>query len=225
MKRSIFISRELVPDSDFIRQLQPIGFEIIGTSLVTFQAVPFLNVPETDWIFFYSKQAVKFFFENVRQNNFTINAKLAVFGKGTAKALEAEMYVADFVGIGTPEANATYFATLAKGQKVLFPRAANSRLSIQKLLANNIQAVDIVVYDNQPRTDIELPTCDWLVFTSPLNAVAYFSKYELQKGQEIIAIGKTTATTLQQLGVSNVMIAEEPSEMALAQTIRQAILR
>lgn len=225
MKRSIFISRELTPDSDFIRYLQSIDFEIIGTSLVTFQAIPFWDLPETDWIFFYSKQAVKFFFENARQRNFKILAKLAVFGKGTARALEAEMYAADFVGIGTPEANAAYFVTLAKNQKVLFPRAANSLLSIQKLLENKIEMVDLIVYDNQPRTDFNLPTCDWLVFTSPLNAVAYFSKYDLQKGQQIIVIGNTTAAALQQLGISNVMIAEEPSEMALAQVIRQATPR
>ncbi|MFN7116204.1 MAG: uroporphyrinogen-III synthase [Saprospiraceae bacterium] len=221
-KSTVFISRELAPESEFLQLVQAAGFEVVAKSLVTFRAVPFSTLPPVDWIFFYSKQAIQFFFEQVRQQNLTINAKLAVFGKGTAKALEQEMYQADFVGIGEPELNARHFALQAQGQSVLFPRAANSRLSIQQLLENKIEAFDLIVYENQPITNIDLPECEWLVFTSPLNAKAYFAQYTLQAMQRVLAIGKTTAQTLQQMGIANVTIAEEPSEMALAQVICRA---
>jgi len=222
MKPIVFISRELTAESAFLNVLQSAGFEVIGESLVEFQALPFSSLPASDWIFFYSKNAVKYFFEQVRKSGLKLHAKLAVFGKGTAQALENEMQVPDFVGIGSPEQNAQYFGAMAQGQKVLFPRAAHSQLSVQTFLKDKIEVIDLIVYDNQPRTDVNLLECEWLVFTSPLNAKAYFTKYSLKAGQKIVAIGKTTARTLQQMGIADVKIAEEPNELALAQVIRAA---
>jgi len=222
MQQKVFISRNLASESIFLQQLQEAGFEVVGESLLEFCPVPFSSVPETNWIFFYSKQAIHFFFEGLRKIGLKPKAQIAVFGKGTAKALEAELYQADFVGTGKAEENAAYFSLLASGQRVLFPRAAHSLLTIQELLASKIEAIDLVVYDNQPRQNFELPECNWLVFTSPMNAAAYFSKYALKAGQQILAIGATTAQALQQLGILNVKVAEEPSEMALAQVVRAA---
>lgn len=223
MKQQVFISRELNAESTFVKILQTLDLEAIGISLVAFKPILFDKVPECDWIFFYSKQAVCYFFENIRQQNLDFHAKLAVFGKGTAKALERELYTADFVGIGKSEETAHYFSMLAKGQTVLFPRALHSRESVQQLLQGKIKALDLVVYENTPRTDFEIPECQWLVFTSPLNANSYFQKYEWISGQKIVAIGNTTATALQQLNIKSVLIAKEPTELALAQVIRAAI--
>lgn len=222
MQQKVFISRELSSESIFLEQLQMAGFEVIGRSLVAFQAVPFQEIPKTDWIFFYSKQSVHFFFEGLQQAGLKITAKLATLGEGTAKALQEQLYLADFVGTGNPPHTAAVFSLLAKGQRVLFPRAAQSLLSIQKLLEGKIEALDLIVYNNQPLTNFELPRCDWLVFTSPMNAAAYFAKYDLQQEQQILAIGPTTARFLKQLGIENVKTAEEPSELALVQVIRAA---
>lgn len=219
----VFISRALTPESEFLKILQPIGFEIIGESLVTFKNIPFSTLPDCDWVFFYSKQAVHSFFENIQHSNLTLEAKLAVFGNGTAQALEKKSYRADFTGVGRPAETAIYFGMLAKGCKVLFPRALNSRISVQQLLQDKIEAIDLIVYENSIRTDFEVPACEWLVFTSPLNAAAYFQKQELKNGQKIVAIGQTTATALKQLNINTVHIAEAPSELALAQVIRAAI--
>ncbi|MFT6717464.1 MAG: hydroxymethylbilane synthase, partial [Saprospiraceae bacterium] len=53
------------------------------------------STPTTDWIFFSSKNAVKYFFEL----GYTINnRKLACIGKGTAKALRAFTDNIDFIG-------------------------------------------------------------------------------------------------------------------------------
>lgn len=222
MQSRVFISRELTSESEFLQLMQLSGYEVIGESLIEFRGIPFSNLPEVDWVFFYSKTAVRFFFDNLRKANLKLNARLAAFGKGTATALQEKGYQADFIGIGDPEQNATYFEFLSKGQRVLFPRAAHSRLSIQKRLKDQIEIIDLILYENQPRTNLEIPVCDWLVFTSPMNVQAYIAKYEIKPDQQIVAIGKTTAAALQQMGMNNVTIAEEPSELALAQAIKNA---
>ncbi|MCB0562526.1 MAG: uroporphyrinogen-III synthase, partial [Phaeodactylibacter sp.] len=58
-----------------------------------------------------------------------------------------------------------------------------------------------------------------LVFTSPLNAEVYFGKYALEKEQQVVAIGDTTAAALHRLGVRKVIVAEEPSEKSLASAV------
>jgi uroporphyrinogen-III synthase len=223
MQSNVFISRELTAASVFLQLVQAADFRVIGESLVAFKAIPFSTLPEVDWVFFYSQQAVRFFFQPLRQVGLPLQARLAALGSGTAQALQNEGYQADFTGTGNPPQTANYFLPLAKQQKVLFPRAAHSRQSVQQLLEKDVQVVDLIVYENTLRTDFELPVCDWLVFTSPLNARAYFAKYEWKPTQQVVAIGTTTAQTLQLLGIPNVQIAEEPSETALAQCVLKSL--
>ncbi len=215
----VFISRELSPDSVFLQKLVAAGYEVIGKSLVQFSSVSFTTLPDTDWIFFYSKTAVGFFFETSRKADLPINAQLAALGEGTAKAIEKQGFQTNFTGNGEPSATAKAFLNIAKGKRVLFPRAANSRQSIQQLLENQIIVIDLIVYQNEPRTDFALPICQWLVFTSPLNAEAYFQRYPLQANQKILAIGETTAQTLRKLKLINPYISDSPSEEALANII------
>jgi uroporphyrinogen-III synthase len=111
----------------------------------------------------------------------------------------------------------TAFGVVAQGQKVCFPRAAQSRESIQKTLAHTVTIVDLVVYTNTPRTDFDLPQVQILVFTSPLNAQAYFAKYTPSADQQVLAIGQSTAKALFDLGVKKLQIAPTPSEEVLAE--------
>jgi len=92
------------------------------------------------------------------------------------------------------------------------------------LLWNQLAINDLIVYANEVKSNFTIPYCDVLVFTSPLNVKAYFQKYPLKSKQKIIAIGKTTEKTLQQLGIKNSIIAEKPSEQALAKAVH-AILK
>lgn len=217
----VFISRSLNPDSIFLQKLKVADFEVIGESLVQFSPVPFTNFPETDWIFFYSKKAVRFFFENIQSTGLQIHAKLATLGEGTAAALENYGFRPNFTGNGQPEATAKEFLKVAENQEILFPRAQNSRQSIQELLKGKIEVLDIVVYQNIPRNDFQIPECNWLVFTSPLNAEAYFQRYSVKAGQKIIAIGETTEGALRTIGLEKIYISESPSEEALANAILQ----
>jgi len=64
--KTIFISRKLSKDSFFKTKLEEAGFTIHGKSLLKFSAIPFQKTPKSDWIFFYSKNGVKFFFQRLK---------------------------------------------------------------------------------------------------------------------------------------------------------------
>ena len=145
--------------------------------------------------------------------------KMAALGEATAGSIRAAGYQVHFTGNGEPVATAADFVKIAAGAKVLFPQAAHSRSSIEKILHDSIRAVPLVVYDNQAIDCSDLPDYDLLAFTSPLNAGAYWKSHRQQPGQEVYAIGGTTAAALAQLGIKNVVVAEKAGEEGLALAI------
>lgn len=224
----IFISRDLNATSPFKKELADLGMEIIGQSLIRFSPTPFPAIPVVDWIFFYSKNGVKFFLEANTNKELLKHkqvVKWAAMGQGTAEALIGYGIQPDFTGNGQPKATAKVFKKVANGEKVLFPRAKISKQSIQNLLAKALTIFDLVTYKNEPKPNFHIPFCDILVFTSPLNATTYFHKYSFNPKQKIVAIGKTTQQTLQKLGLKNIIVADKPSEQALVATVTQALLK
>lgn len=218
MKQSVFISRHLPPGSFFYKILIANNLDVCGHSLISFSPVPF-EVPETsDWLFFYSQHGVRFFYENL-PGGVLPPAKIAAIGPATAEAVRGGGHAVHFVGDGDPETTAEAFLKMAAGQRVLFPQAVNSRRSIQKILGKKITGLDLVVYQNLPKENLDLPDFDVLVFTSPLNAQAYFSAKKRKSGQRVIAIGKTTAGALWKMGVHEVEVADEASEAGLAAAV------
>lgn len=214
--KKIFITRHLDADSVFNKTLRLNGFEVIGQSLVKFSPVSFGKLPSADWIFFYSKNAVRFFLAGLNHQTI-LGYKTAALGAGTANVLAEAGYTPDFIGNGDPSAVAESFLQVAEKQRVLFPRASDSRQSVQRLLGNRVKAEDLVVYENIAKQEFQIPDCQLLAFTSPLNAKAYFSKYR-PKGEVVIAIGEATADTLRALQISaEIYIAADPSENALAE--------
>ncbi len=221
--KTIFISRKLTSKSVFKKTLEAAGFQIHDQSLIRFRPVEFNRVPTSDWIFFYSKNAVKYFFAGLDAAELKIPEKVkwATIGKSTAKALEKHINEIDFTGNGNTLETSTDFLKIANGQKVLFPRAEHSRKTIQQLLKGKIKDIDLIVYKNTPKKNIQIPDCDLLVFTSPMNVLNYFKQKALFEDQSVYAIGRTTAKTLVSVGIEDFLIAEEPSEAALAKAVLQ----
>lgn len=213
----VFISRLLVDDSPFW-QLGD-GWQVFHQSLVNFRALPFVLPVRFEWVFFYSAQAVHSFFEGLQQP-LPPALRWAALGPGTAKAMRHWGIEADFVGSGVAATLAADFVACARGCRVLFPQARHSRRSLEKIIDSQLMAYPLVVYDNQPLATFEIPFCDYLIFTSPMNAQAYYSRYTQQQGQQVIAIGQPTAEKLRSLGVDNPAIAEQPSEASLVQLLR-----
>lgn len=194
-------------------------WQVIHQSLVDFNALPFSLPAGFEWVFFYSAQAVHCFFEGLLQP-LPPALRWAALGPGTAKAMRHWGVEADFVGRGVAATLAADFVARAKGCRVLFPQARHSRRSLEKIIDSEIVAYPLVVYDNQPLAAFDIPVCDYLIFTSPMNAQAYYSRYAQQQGQQVIAIGQPTAEKLRSLGVVNPAIAEQPSEASLVQLLR-----
>lgn len=217
MAKTVFISRDPDEDSVFANQLRAAGWQVHGFSLVTLTPLPIGDIPETDWIFFASKNAVKFFFEGGVSREDEVS--WAALGPATARALLRYTHRVDFTGTGDPATTAAAFKPLAQGKKVLFPAARQSQRSVPDLLGDAISALYLPVYDNVPVSDPPLLEDNVLVFTSPMNARAYFGRHRLSVRQRVVAIGQTTAAELAVLGISGVLISEEPTESALAATV------
>ncbi len=221
----VFISRELRPDSEFSSLLRAQGWTVDGQSLVVLEPLSFDAVPDCDWIFFASKNAVRFFFEQVKQQGIALpDVRWAALGDATAEALHRYVETVDFTGTGAPDSTAKAFqlqVTAAPGLRVLFPAARHSMQSIAASLGNSIRAIHFEVYDNQPIAEPPERRDDVLVFTSPMNAQAYFSRHSLLPFQKVVAIGATTAEALRQLGIAGVVTAAAASERGLAEAVKE----
>jgi uroporphyrinogen-III synthase len=216
-KRSAFITRSLSANSPFRQRLEAAAWQVSGQSLIAFKPVAFDAPPAVDWVFFYSKRAVQHFFDQkvgVEVSKYAI----AAIGPGTAAAVEQFGHSPSFVGNGVPEEVAEAFFSLAKGQRVLFPQARHSRQSIEQLLAGQIDAHSLVVYDNEPVAEVQPSQAQVLVFTSPLNVEAYCSQHNLLEGQYAVAIGQPTAEALGRFAIQ-AHIAPSPSEEGLVEAV------
>mgnify|MGYP000341587401 CR=1 FL=1 len=210
---TIFITRKLNPDGALSRWATQTGNVIIGRSFLRFTAVPFTVPEDVDWWFFYSVRAVEFGIGGIGRAPGGV--RLAALGAGTATALRKIAGRVDFCGNGDPMQVAADFAGVAAGQRVFFPRARQSRLSVQTALADRLTVLDAVCYDNVAVPVTEPVQADVFIFTSPLNAGAYLGRQPLPEGVRVLAIGPSTAAALLKRGIACEWPAE-PSEAGLA---------
>lgn len=218
----VFISRHLPENSSFREKLASFGsFIIQDEPLIDLKPIPFSIIEPCDWIFFSSKNAVSFFFKQIKSLSIKIptSVKWGAIGLATAKELLTYQITADFSGNGNPEEVGISFSTLVTGKKVLFPSAKNSRESIQKFIKNEaLEIINLSIYDNLPKSDFDIVPSDIYVFTSPLNVIAYSKKHDLS-GKNCIAIGETTAKQLKNSGALSIMTSPFTTEESMAQTI------
>lgn len=214
------ITRNLAEDSPFKQRMAASDLQITGISLIAFLPTLSEPLPEVDWLFFYSKNGVKFFFEQKRIA-LPSTVKIAAMGASTAKTLAWYGHTTDFVGKGKPTHIANAFQQVATGQKVAFLRAKHSKKSVQEIVKDHLQVVDRVVYENRPIHPCCLPFFDILIFTSPLNVKTYFRDNSYQSFQVIFSIGPTTTQALKQVGIENIITASASSEAALVESVLQ----
>jgi uroporphyrinogen-III synthase len=219
---TVFISRKLPENSQFREKLASFGSIIIQDEpLIDLTPIPFSAIEPCDWIFFSSKNAVSFFFQQIKSLAIKIpnTVKWGAIGLATAKELLNNQITADFSGNGNPESVGTSFSTLVTGKRVLFPSAKNSRESIQQFIKNEAsEIINLSIYDNSPRGDFDITPSDIYVFTSPLNVVAFSKKYNLSD-KNCLGIGETTAEQLRSSGALNVLMSPFSTEESMAQTV------
>jgi len=217
----VFISREIGERSYFRKALEKNNVEIEGRSLIrTFPIVNVLDpfyLKHIDWIFFSSRNGVEYFF-NLKPV-LPKNVKFGVVGRGSEDALRKFGELADFVGeTGDITEVAEEFAPLAAGQNVLFPRAQDSLLTIQKSLSADTKIVDLPIYETVIEDNIDKTYADILIFTSPSNVEAYFADNLLDPGQQVIAIGNSTGKKFDEMGVQYTL-PYSPDEIGLAEAV------
>ena len=120
----VFITRDIKKTDFFKTALEEVGFTVFGQSLIKFSAVSFDLIDDFDWLFFYSKNGVRFFFNQLNDQQLGIikNKKIGTIGSGTAKFLKQNYsFAPNFIGTGSPLPTAKLFAQIAENQNVLFP--------------------------------------------------------------------------------------------------------
>lgn len=217
----VFISREIGEHSYFRRALEKHHIEIEGRSLIrTFPIVHVLDpfyLKNIDWIFFSSRNSVEYFF-NLKPT-LSKKIKFGVVGRGSEDALRRAGHLADYVGEGGDiDEVAEGFAALVENETVMFPRAQDSLLSIQKALKESTKVVDLPIYETAIVDDIDQTYADVLIFTSPSNVDAYFADNLLDPGQQVIAIGNSTGKKFDEMGVKY-LLPYSPDEIGLAEAV------
>lgn len=220
----IFISRKLTRDSPFFTLLQHQDFAVIDQSLIQITPIRFSYTPQTDWVFFTSKNAIDYFF--VQNPNVPEQVRYGVISNASAKHLLKYAVTATFIGNGVSLVQiAKDFREMLQNESVLFPQAIDSYQTIQKQLAFTNTSYNLYVYKTSIRTDFDLPYSDILIFTSPSNVEAYYSKYKFDPRQFVIAIGETTKHKLTEYNVMNVIMPKSFSEKGLVDVLFEKLIK
>ncbi len=221
--RKLFVSRKLEESSYLKRLMNRIQWLLVDKSLIETTSIEIKEIPGCDWIFFYSKNAVKYFFENVKYQNIKIeDKKFACIGHKTAEYLERYNISPDFVGVGNNiEDVGKQFLEKCNHQKVLFPCSDISLKSIEKIIQSDVEFIYLPVYRTieKPRAfSIEF---DYYVFTSPSNVRSFFSLNRIPEHSKIIAIGESTKRELVKHSVlqDNIIIPMTYDEIAIVAAV------
>ncbi|MCC7231898.1 MAG: hydroxymethylbilane synthase [Bacteroidia bacterium] len=198
----VFITRDIRPDDYFAQTLTAHQFNVTGQSLIETRGIAFREIPDCDWIFFSSRQAVQFFFQ---QHPVLKSPRFACVGKSTAETLRKFGHRAEFIGSSVDtRMTGKQFAALAGNSRVLFPQAKGSLRSVQQQFSKKEKITDLVVYETLRRPLTRRPDSGILVFTSPSNVESWLNQFEIPPTAKIIAMGDATANALKQKGYTSI---------------------
>ena len=219
-KQSIFITRDVKSSDFFSSLLDQNGYKLHSSSLIQFEkaAIDSAKIPETDWIFFSSKNGVQFFFEQCPTLKSSV--KVACIGSATNTELLKKGVKADFIGDSSDTATISEdFKKIVGNDRVLFPQSDISMRTAQKHL-NDSQVENLIVYRTTEATNVSIPeNIDIVVFTSPSNVRSYFHMNQTKENPKYIAIGQSTGNELKKSGINDYLLPWDSSLLALADTI------
>lgn len=236
--KSILITRALDQVHGLARKIVAMGGEPL--CLPVLELVPPPDLASLDraldslggyqWVIFTSANGVAFFMRRMRQRGIDIRAmqgKLAALGPATEKALvQHGLQVAFTPGEYRAEALLEgLLGMIARGSKVLLPRAAEARNVLPEgLISEGIQVDVVPAYQTQPggerykqllREVLTQGQVDYLTFTSSSaikNFKALFNQEELDRlvdRSRVACIGPVTAATAAAMGMRVDLVARE----------------
>lgn len=198
-KQSLFISRNHNEINRLIEFCSTHKIDLISHSFLSFEQVICSIKESYEAIFFGSPRAVKFFFSQQHlAENCTI---IGCIGEVTAESLRAIGIEPTFVGhqAGNPTEVGEKFNQLVGLKRVLFPQAEKSNRSVSSLFPKT-QLEEVTCYKTNINS-IEIPNCDYYVFTSPSNVEGFLKSNVIPSNASVIAWGKTTAKFLVGKGI------------------------
>lgn len=220
--KSVFITRKLSANSPIYSLSTELNFNLYDLPLINIVKIPFSYTPQTNWIFFSSKNSIRYFFE--QNPNIPHNVKCGVVGQGSANELLNYFKSVDFVGKGNDVVKiAKDFREILGNESVLFPQAMDSLQTIQKQIAFTNTVHNLYTYKTINKTIFEVPYADIIIFTSPSNVKTYFTKYKIDERQIIVAMGASTKYALSEYGVRNAIMPEEFTEESISLLIKELI--
>lgn len=136
---------------------------------------------------------------------------------GTASAALIKQFMhkePDFIASSNAHNDATYFEIITRGQSILFVAASNSKKRFQQL-GDGLHH-ELIIYQNEIKADVQLPSADIYIFTSPLNSEAYLHSNTLPMGADLIAIGPSTEKMLKTFAPNHkIWVCANPEEASL----------
>lgn len=221
--KTVFISRDITENSYLYRALEKHSIKLEGESLIRIYPVinkldPFI-LKHVDWIFFSSKNGIENFFK--LEPRLSKKTKFAVVGRGSEDMLRQYGYAASYTGqdegIDTEEIGKVFAQENPKAT-VLFPRAKGSLQTIQNQMSEDINVIDLPVYETVLVDNVSKSNAEILIFTSPSNVDAYFANNLIDPEQKVISIGYSTGRKLDEYGVSYTL-PYSPDELGLSEAV------
>jgi hydroxymethylbilane synthase len=216
--KKIFISKTFKEDDYFPTALGKLGFEVQGTSLIEFKQIAIRFLPRTEWIFFSSKHAVRFFFN--QKPELWPGVKYGCVGSSTSAELRSFGHRADFIGQSTDiKLVGKQFSSKVGNARVLFPIARGSMQSIQWQMVKRENVVNLEVYATLNISQEISTENEVLIFTSPSNVESYFEKNTIHPHQKLIAMGEATGKALEKLKFKKFTLPRSFDDLGLLQAV------
>ena len=218
---SIFISRPLRDDSVIKKKCVDEKIVCTDMSLVRFEPVVF-DLPETEWLFFYSPKGVEFFCHQYPGRLNLDKFRIACFGPGTGKSvLQWFGRLPQVTGTGESEGTEDMISGLLQRARITFIRGSNSIRSVENKLSLGENHDFRIVYKNTPYTALELHHFDLAIMTSSMNAKSF--KTNKGSASAYIAIGKTTASEMYKMDMRPLEVSKTPDEASLVYCITKIL--
>jgi len=215
--KKIFVTKTFKEQDYLPSALEKLGFEIQGKSLIEFKQITIKFLPRTEWIFFSSKHAVRYFFNQKPEFG---QVKFGCIGSSTSAELRAFGYRADFIGQSTDiKLVGKQFSSRVGNARVLFPIARGSMQSIQWQMVKRENVVNLEVYATLNISEEISPEKEIIIFTSPSNVESYFEKNTWQDHQKAIAMGEATGKALEKVKIKKYNMPRSFDDLGLLQAV------
>ena len=215
--KKIFVTKTFRDEDYLPTALKRLNFEVEGKSLIEFKQIRIKELPKTDWVFFSSKHAVRYFFN---QDPKLENVKFGCIGTSTSAELRAFGKRADFIGQSTDiKLVGKQFSSKVGNSRVLFPIARGSMQSIQWQMVKRDNVINLEVYATLKHSIEISPDYEVIIFTSPSNVEAYFEKNTIHPHQKIIAMGESTGKALEKLKFKKYTMPKTFDDLGLFQAV------